>query len=649
MPRIERSSRSTLLAGLLYGSAVLAEAPPPLVFTGEVQDRSAQALITPQSNSSPVVLRKFVAQGERVRAGDVVLSIDGGEAASQIRQKRSGRTQALARASKEVVELEVQAIDAERALRKAVATLAKAEIDAAIPAAHLARIDFDRYQGALTAAGRERVAAERAWVDAQAAVQRRSEDRDLELGLLDEQIAYWESRLDSAQVRATTDGVVVHGFDPWRGNRYDEGSSSYPGQRVGEVIAEGARMELQVVGWLHEVDAARLAPDAVVSLDFDSVPGNSVEARVTRISGAPQVRAEWGDGRYRQVDIELPNGFEVPVLPGASVRIASGASPARATGSTPDRIKSGRFDGEIVALDTAGIAPPALEDIWMLTLTQLAPDGSTVKEGDVVAAFDAGDLQRKLQEKQGLRAEKRTQRERLQLELAERERAERVATAEQRAALDVAERKATQPAALYSANDYRKLVIEKTLAQAELAIVDRREILAARQRVAELALVQAELDLLEEEVQSLTEGLQALMVRAPRAGVVLHLSNWQGEKFDVGSQVFRGMPVAQIPDLSSLAVRIQVPERRLGEIRTGQRLQVHVEGSRSATLGAVVSDIGRAVRSRSKVNPVPVVDVQLTLDTLPAGLVLKPGQPVRAEALNGAASGTPATTVAGAR
>jgi multidrug resistance efflux pump len=179
--------------------------------------------------------------------------------------------------------------------------------------------------------------------------------------------------------------------------------------------------------------------------------------------------------------------------------------------------------------------------------------------------------------------------------------------------------------------EYRKLVAERTLATAEMDIVARREVLAARQRTAEREQLAAEVQLLQQEVAALQSGMQALNVSAPRAGVVLHLSNWQGEKFDVGSQIFRGQAVAQIPDLSQLAVRMQVPERQLGAVRAGQRVSVNVEGGALPTLTGSVQTIGRVVRSRSRVSPVPVVDVNVRLDALPPGAKLKPGQPVRVD------------------
>ena len=51
-------------------------------------------------------------------------------------------------------------------------------------------------------------------------------------------------------------------------------------------------------------------------------------------------------------------------------------------------------------------------------------------------------------------------------------------------------------------------------------------------------------------------------------------------------------------------------------------------GAGSALRGRVV-ELGRTVRSKSRVQPIPVVDVEIRLDDPRARL--KPGQPVRVE------------------
>ena len=622
-------------------AAALAALAPALgaaaQISGEVYAIGAQVLRTPQSQNGQVVLQNYVPDGTRVRKGDVVLSIDGAAAASSIRSQQSLLLQARARADKELADLEVKAIDAERALRNAELAVTKAELDAGIPKHFLPAFDFDRYQGELTRTRRELEVKQREWADAKAAIARRREDARLEQGQIEGQILYWQTQLDAAEVRATRDGIVVHGFDPFRGNRYDEGSQSFSGNRVGEIVDGDEQPQLGVRAWVLEVDRPALQPGQALTVSFDAVAGSALPGRIAQIAGAPSAKAEWGEGRYFEieVDLELDAAARALLRPGASARLLPAAARGGAAGAAPSAPANRRLEGEIIARDAIAISPPRIEEIWMLSLTQLLPDGSQVNAGDVVATFEPGELQRKLSEKRSALNEKQTLLQKLVLEHAERARAEVIATAEQRAKVDKARRKAAQPADLVAAIEYRKLVAERQLAETELVLVESRERMAARQREAERAQIEAEAADLKAEVEEIGSGLAKLQVKAPRAGVMLHLTNHQGQKFDVGAQVFRGQAVAQIPDLTRLAVRMQVPERLISQVRPGQATRIEVDGGAAPTLFGKVGQIGRVVRSRSGVKPVPVVDVEIEFDAIPDGARLKPGLPVRVELAGG--------------
>ena len=293
------------------------------------------------------------------------------------------------------------------------------------------------------------------------------------------------------------------------------------------------------------------------------------------------------------------------------------------------RADSVRAEGEIIARQSAAIIPPAIDDLWMMNITQLSADGATVKKGEVVASFDGGELATKLTGKQSLLKEKQSLRAQLLIELDERERSEHLATDEARANLDKAQRKASQPKDLVAGIEYKKLLIGLRQSQRRMLLVQRREQLAAEQRVQERRLTQADVDQLQAEVGLLQSSIAALNVLAPRAGVMLHNTNHDGQKFDVGSQAWRGQSIAQIPDLGTLAVRADLPERDLMRIVPGAAVSIRLEGGLGASLRGSVIEVGHTVRSKSRVQPIPVVEVLIALEAGSARL--RPGQPVRVE------------------
>ncbi len=310
---------------LLLATMPVAQA---VVLTGEVRSTEAQTLITPQSNTSPVVIRFFVPEGHAVKQGDVVLRIDPGQSASMIPDLEARIEQTRVRGEKEVAELQVKALDAELAVVDAEAQLATARIDAKIPKGLISDLDYDRHQGELDRATREAALKRRQLAEAREAVNRRKQDAQLEVDKLVIQRDYHALMVKTSEVRADRDGYVVHGFNNnWIGGRIDEGSSTMPGSRAGEVVSGTGT---SVRAWALEPDRRGLQVGQPVELSFDAIPGSRVQGRITTISGAPDRRPEWGNGRYFLVDIDF-KAEGLKLLPGMSARAivrpaAAGAS-----------------------------------------------------------------------------------------------------------------------------------------------------------------------------------------------------------------------------------------------------------------------------------------------------------------------------------
>ncbi len=613
-----------LLAVALFifsASVPLTAAAARLALTGEVVPLDAQPLIVPPSNSSPVVLRKFAADGTRVKKGDVVLAIDPGGSEQQRRQLLAQIEQLQARLAKELATLDVAAIDADLALIDADAALKRARLDAGIPKAHVSALDFDRYQGELERASRDFEVRTKEQASASAAVVRRREDGALEVERLQAQLSYHELLVRGAEVRAEIDGVIVAGTDPRSGQRTVEGSSVFPGNEAGRIIGEGGR--LVVRAYAPETDRDRLQAGQKVTLKFDALPGR-VDATIERIAAAPDRKREWGDGRWITVDIPMPETID-ELMPGMSVRVET--DPGSLLETSTSTVRSISVDGEVFAQRSSEIAPPQIDDMWQLTLTQLAPEGAPIKAGQPVAVFDGSGLVQRVTTAQSSLKEKQSQRERLLLELAELERQQGVDLEAARAERDKAARKAEQPENLIGRIDYAKLVVDKQRTAARHERQQQRQRAASAQHAADRALIASEIKQLEIELNMLLTAQKSMSVAASRDGIVLHMSSWQGEKFAAGSSVFRGQSVAQIPDPTSLAVRALVPEREFLKLKKGARATVRGEGGAGVNLVGEIIDIGRVVRSRSRVQPEPIVDAVVAV----SGANLRPGQPVRVE------------------
>lgn len=288
-----------------------------------------------------------------------------------------------------------------------------------------------------------------------------------------------------------------------------------------------------------------------------------------------------------------------------------------------------RIDGEVYAQRSTPLMPPAVDRLWQFNITRLAPDGAPVKKGEPILAFDSSELVRQLGTKQSQLQEKQRELETLDLDIAERTRTERLATAEAASKREKAARKTLQPRALVAGLQYEKLLEERDRAERSAVLAAQREVLSARQRSYGRRFTASEVKQLQDEVNRLQASLASMDIAAPRSGIMMHRSSWGGEKYDVGSQVWRGQTVAEIPDATTLAVRAELPERDLQRVAVGTAVRVVVEGGGGGVYPGSVVSLGRAVRSKSQVQPIPVIDVEVRLDNPAARL--RTGQAVRVE------------------
>lgn len=597
----------------------------PVLLTGEVEALDSQTITVPPSHSAPLTLRNFVAEGTHVKAGDVVLRIETGGAAN-IDRLETELEQARARAGKETATLEVAAVEAEKALVTAQAALAKARVDAALPKTQISALDHDRHQAQLGHATRELAIKRDADASARDAVGRRREDDQLEVRKLQINLAFQLAQLAQSEVRAKRDGVVVHGYSPWMGQRFEEGSSAWPGNAAGVVLGNG---EMAVTAWALEADRPYLSEGQQVSLRFDAVPATAATAvigKIKSITSAPEARASWGLGRYFRVRIALPEGHGLPLVAGMSALVEPHA--AKASPPAPAPVDEAlTVEGEIASRGALPVSPPGIPHVWQYKLAQIAPEGTLVEAGQQIAQFESNDVTTRLITQQGTLNEKLRALDKLKLDQVEADRTGELAVAEAQSNADKADRKATMPKELIRRVDYDKLVIERTEKNqlAKLAVTQHQAQMRARH--AERAGLLAEIAQQQTQIAALAKGQAALKVVAPRRGLVVYRVGFNGEKFTAGSQVWVGLTVATLADPERLYIAASVPEALSPRVRVGQAARVTVPGS-NQTLTARVVALGRAFHGKSTAQPSIVRDVELQFDGPTSGL--KPGAAVQA-------------------
>ena len=284
-------------------------------------------------------------------------------------------------------------------------------------------------------------------------------------------------------------------------------------------------------------------------------------------------------------------------------------------------------EGNLEAADATLLGPPT-KVRRPLKIAWLAPDGSWVKEGDVVIRFDPTDLEEELKEGRHDRATSDSQitQKTVREEGGQRnlERDAEVANLE----LDYAEGFQGKDTQIFSRTEIIEAEIDKTLA------LTKKDHAADAGRVhGELA--QAELDLLAIErrkaeltISQAEEGLQDLEVRAPHDGIFVLKKVW-GRQPEVGQMVWGGNAVAEIPKPETMEARIYVLEADAGGLEVGLEASILLDAHPGVSHPATVNKVAVLAQRRNHRVPIQYFAVTLALDrTMPE--VMKPGQRVQA-------------------
>ncbi len=267
-----------------------------------------------------------------------------------------------------------------------------------------------------------------------------------------------------------------------------------------------------------------------------------------------------------------------------------------------------------------------------LQILKIARNGDAVATGDVVAEFDAVNLRRTIQEKQG---ELRT----AQAELDQNTAQARITLEERKAVVAKAEFDVTRAKlALGEIGLVSEIEAERNrlnladadqrLSEAQAALAsaeaNARSDRAARERTIEK--VQAELD-------RATQQVGALHVKAPTSGTVNILPNYRAanplggtpQEYRTGDRAFPGAMILELPDLSSVYLTARIDEADRGRLSEGQTAVIRLDAIADRDYRATVSQISLLARTDFQSGWPPPKQFDLTLSIVDPDDRLRPG------------------------
>ena len=318
------------------------------------------------------------------------------------------------------------------------------------------------------------------------------------------------------------------------------------------------------------------------------------------------------------VTLGAPIYFNIPKPGVPTVRIKNAPFRARVTA-----------EGNLAAVQNTPLTAP-MKPQMPFTLAWLVEDGAVVEENEVIAIFDASQLEKDRED--GL-SDQRISDHRLGSAKTSRE----VSVGKLDRDADVADRELEVAREFQSTDNlvYSKIEIVESQIDTELAETRADHARVSQDIVDQLS--QAEIELLSIErrkadikVEQADEGLAALEVRSPHGGIVMLERDWRGNPVRVGDMVWPGRPLAKIPDLTEMQADVFVLEADAGDLESGQSATVWLEADRTAPHPATLKSIDPMAGRRNRRVPVQYFRTVLALEhTIVESM--KPGSRVYAE------------------
>jgi HlyD family secretion protein len=298
-------------------------------------------------------------------------------------------------------------------------------------------------------------------------------------------------------------------------------------------------------------------------------------------------------------------------------------------------VRTGEFrvrvtaDGNLTAVRDTPLTAPVKSN-QPLTLSWLVDDGAEVAEGDLVARFDASQLEKDRDD--GL-SDRRISSHRI--DSAESLRSATVGKLELDAEvateeLEVAREFQSTDLRLFSKMEIVESQIDTELAETRAEHAHASQGIQDRLSATEIELLKIEQRKAEIKVEQAEEGLSALEVRAPHAGIVMLDRDWRGNPVRVGDTTWPGRPLAKIPDLGEMQAEVYVLEADAGGLAPGQSATVWLESDPGTAHAAVVKSIDPMAGRRNRRVPVQYFRTVLALESTDPD-AMKPGARVHAE------------------
>jgi HlyD family secretion protein len=279
--------------------------------------------------------------------------------------------------------------------------------------------------------------------------------------------------------------------------------------------------------------------------------------------------------------------------------------------------------GELEAVEAENVVAPRVRG--QLKIVELFPEGEQVAVGDLLVQFEQTDFQKRVMD-----AEQEVESSKADLEKTQATQKAEIAKLE----ADIANGEANLRLAELQVE---RMVFEATVQKEEAEIEAYKAKLSHQQAIEKLASQkivngaevkkrQLKIERNERELAKARDDLASTTIKAEKPGLVVYGKVWKGErpeKIRVGDEIWGGVNVISLPDLSHMQVKTYVNEVEVDKLDTGQVATIKLDALPVPAFHGKINSIASLGREKEGEKNVKVFDVIIQIEE--ADVRLKPG------------------------
>ncbi|HEY0997033.1 MAG TPA: efflux RND transporter periplasmic adaptor subunit [Gemmatimonadaceae bacterium] len=305
----------------------------------------------------------------------------------------------------------------------------------------------------------------------------------------------------------------------------------------------------------------------------------------------------------RRLTIAVPATLAVAVAAWFLLRVPSAAADSAIIASAREGIFNVVVNttGELRARKFVQVQGPAnaqAAEIWQMKISTIVPEGTVVKEGEMVAELDRSQVASKLSEVNLALQKAEAQYTQAQLDSTMNlgQAREDLRNME----FTVEEKRIAKEQAQFEAPSIRRQAeIDFEKAQRALAQAKTNYVTKTQQARAKMSEVSADVERQRNRQQAVSAVMQAFTIKAPAPGMVIYAREWNGKKKAVGSTVSPWEPtVATLPDLTEMESVTYVNEVDVRKLAVGQPVTIGLDADPDKNLTGKVTSVANVGEQR---------------------------------------------------